>query len=130
MKPLDRPLLADENISPEVIRELRAQGRDICSVHDEGLTGAIDLTILQRAHKQGRVVLTHDSDFGTLAIHGGQPYVGIVYLRPGHISWPFVLEMLAAIDSTIDTVEEPFILVAERRSDSIRIRVRSAITAY
>jgi predicted nuclease of predicted toxin-antitoxin system len=31
-------------------------------------------------------VLTRDGDFGTLAIHAGEPVTGIVYLRPGHIS--------------------------------------------
>ena len=30
-----------------------------------------------------RFVLTHDSDFGTLAVHRGEAITGIVYLRPG-----------------------------------------------
>jgi hypothetical protein len=62
-------------------------------------------------------VLTHDRDFGTLAIHAGEPYFGIVYLRPGHISAEFTWRTIAAIESTVESVEPPFIVVAERRGD-------------
>jgi hypothetical protein len=30
-----------------------------------------------------RFVLTHDADFGTLAVHRGEAITGIVYVRPG-----------------------------------------------
>jgi predicted nuclease of predicted toxin-antitoxin system len=71
------------------------------------------------------VVLTHDRDFGTLAIHAGEPYFGIVYLRPGHISAEFTWRTIAAIESTVESVEPPFVVVAARRGDMVRIRVRS-----
>ena len=125
MRPLDFALLADENIHPELIERLRGQGKDIRSVHDERLVGASDIAILQRAQKQDRVILTHDRDFGTLAVHAGEPYFGIVYLRPGHISAEFTWRTIAAIESTVNHVDPPFIVVAERRNDVVRIRVRS-----
>lgn len=123
-RPLDFPLLADENIRPDVVTALAGLGRDVRTVHDENLTGASDLEILRRARSLGRVVLTHDSDFGRLAVQGGEPILGIICLRPGHISPPVVLETLAAIDSLQHDVEPPFILVAARRGDDVRIRVR------
>jgi predicted nuclease of predicted toxin-antitoxin system len=125
MKPLSRPLLADQNISREVIRLLREQGKDIRSLRDEDLMGANDSVILRRACEQKRVVLTHDSDFGTLAIHREEPYVGIIYLRPGHIATEFVMTTLATVDETVLTVQTPFIIVADCRNDSVRIRVRT-----
>ena len=91
MKPLDFPLLADENIHPDVVRALAAQGKDIRSVVTEGLTGKPDADVLHHAHAQGRVVLTHDSDFGALVYRSRQPFTGIIYARPGHISSAFVL---------------------------------------
>ena len=124
MKPLGFRLLTDENIHPGVVAELRKTGKNIRTVLEEGLGGADDASILRRAEEQGRVVLAHDSDFGTLAVHAGQPYVGMVYLRPGHISSAFVLEMIAAVESTTESVEPPFIAVAERRSNVVRIRIR------
>ncbi|MDX2055598.1 MAG: DUF5615 family PIN-like protein [Polyangiaceae bacterium] len=124
MKPLEFPILTDENIDPELAERLKSAGRDVRSVHDEGLVGAPDVEILARAHSLGRVVLTHDSDFGGLAIQAGQPYVGIVYLRPGHIESSFVFEIIAALDSATVDLGRPFILVAERRGDAVRIRLR------
>jgi predicted nuclease of predicted toxin-antitoxin system len=104
---------------------LRAAGKDVRTVHDEGLRGSSDLDVLRRARTQGRVVLTHDRDFGELVVHAGEPYIGIVFLRPGHISVSFVEKIIAAIESTTADVEPPFLVVAERRSDVVRIRVRS-----
>lgn len=70
-------------------------------------------------------MLTHDRDFGTLAIHAGEPYFGMVYLRPALIAAEFTWRTIAAIESTEGTVEPPFIVVAERRGDMVRIQVRS-----
>lgn len=124
MKPLGFPLLADENIQRDVILELIEQGKDICSIYDEDLTGASDLEVLRRAHSLGRVLLTHDSDFGALAIQAGEPVIGIIYIRPGHIEPSFVLETISAIEARDFDVQPPFIVVAERRQDIVRIRIR------
>jgi predicted nuclease of predicted toxin-antitoxin system len=125
MRPLDFPLLADENIHPDVVATLKAAGKDVRTVQDEGLLGSGDTSILKRAFQQHRVVITHDSDFGMLALYANEPHIGIIYLRPGHVSWTFVMEIVAAIESTIATVQTPFLLVAERRGDAVRIRLRN-----
>lgn len=83
-----------------------------------------DVEVLRHAHRQGRVVLTHDGDFGMLAYQGGEPLVGIIYLKPGHISPIFVLEMITAIEASSTDVDPPFVLVAERKDAMVRIRVR------
>jgi len=125
MNPLELPLLTDENIHPDVVQGLRAQGKDVRTVVDEGLGGSDDLTVLRRAYSMRRVVVTHDSDFGKLAIHVDEPYTGIVFLRPGHIYPSFVLEALATLEASSITVTPPFIVVVERKEDQIRVRVRS-----
>ena len=43
------------------------------------------MTSWWRRHRHRRVVLTHDGDFGTLALLGGRAAVGIIRVRPGHI---------------------------------------------
>jgi predicted nuclease of predicted toxin-antitoxin system len=125
MRPLDFPLLADENIQKEVVNALVARGKDVRSVLDEGLAGRDDIDILRAAHAQGRIVLTHDSDFGTLAYRMGEPFTGIVYLRPGHIAALFVLEILSAIDAADLDLRPPFLIVAERKEGAVRIRART-----
>jgi predicted nuclease of predicted toxin-antitoxin system len=124
MRPLDFPLLADENIHPGVVRALAAQGKDVRSVSTEGLMGKPDAEVLRYAYAQGRVILTHDSDFGTIVYRSRQPFTGIIYVRPGHISAAFVLETIAALGASTVEVTTPFLVVAERRNDSVRVKYR------
>ncbi|MFN8387403.1 MAG: hypothetical protein U0V48_09600 [Anaerolineales bacterium] len=48
----------------------------------------------------------------------------IIYLRPGHIQADFTLKTLEAIRDNAPEVTPPFILVAERTGDTVKIRVR------
>ena len=98
---------------------------DVMSVYDLNLNGSPDEHILSAALSQNRVVLTHDSDFGTLAIAAGLPVVGIVYLRPEHILSEFTNATLRSLlQSTVDLIP-PFVLVAVQKQNTLRIRVRS-----
>ena len=126
VKPLDFPLLSDENIAPGVVAGLRARGCDLRTAWDELLIGRPDVDVLDRATSQGRVVVTHDVAFGRFAIRAGTSFVGIVYLRPGHISAPFVLAVIDALRASTMDVQPPFIAVAERQETTVRVRVRTA----
>ncbi|WP_434048984.1 MULTISPECIES: DUF5615 family PIN-like protein [Sorangium] len=64
---------------------------------DEGMDGRGDVDLLRHAHREGRVTLTHDGDFGMLAYRGGEPFRGLIHLKPGHISSIFVLETPAIV---------------------------------
>jgi predicted nuclease of predicted toxin-antitoxin system len=124
VKPLAYPLLADENIHPEVVRALAAQGFDITSVRELNLKGSSDEAVLRVAHAQHRVVVTHDSDFGRLAIQSGAPFTGIIFVRPGHISASFVLDALLTMHRADIDANTPFMLVVERRGEIVRARLR------
>jgi len=124
MRPLDYPLLADENINPHVVEGLRDRGLTVQAATQVLAPGATDRDILEHAAQRGMVVLTHDSDFGTLVASGGRPYVGIIYLRPGHLNPDFVLGIVDQIQRVVPRADPPFILVAERRGDTVRIRLR------
>lgn len=126
MRPLDFPLLADENIHPDVIMFLRKNGCDIESIFDKSMQGATDKQILSYAYDNGKVVLTHDNDFGGLILFQEQPYIGLIYLRPGHIQANFTIETLQAIRTKPIEVNPPFILVAEHSGNTIRMRVRQS----
>jgi len=125
---LELPLLADENIHPGVIEGLHSRGHEVRTVVEEGLQGSDDLDILRRAHDQGRVIVTHDADFGALAIRAGEPVVGLIFLRPGNISPLIVLQMLDAIEAEAPTVVGPFLAVAQRTGRTVRVRVRQLDT--
>jgi len=127
MKLRDFPLLTDENISPVVVEYLRNEGFNVLDVTENGWQGDSDTEQLNRAYTDGRIVVTHDGDFGTLAVQNGQPLTGIFFVRPGHHD-PAVTAV------TIDTInvvlandpdlQPPFLLVAKRGAGQINIRVR------
>jgi predicted nuclease of predicted toxin-antitoxin system len=128
VKPLDWPILADENIDRRLVLLLRDAGLDLVTVVELGLAGSSDATVLETATSAGRVVLTQDADFGALAVHRGDPYVGILYLRPGDLRPQTAVEMLAALGRGEVAVEPPFIVVVQHRGDTTRIRIRTRAT--
>ncbi len=71
MKLRDFPLLTDENISPIVVEYLRNEGFDVLDVTENGWQGDSDFEQLNRAYSEGRIAVTHDGDFGSLAVLNG-----------------------------------------------------------
>jgi predicted nuclease of predicted toxin-antitoxin system len=70
--------LADETIHPAVIAFLSDAGYSVVTVRGVVLAGCADGVILEHAFQRSQVILTHDSDFGKLAIAAGQSIYGIV----------------------------------------------------
>ncbi len=93
MKLAQFKLLTDENIHRGVAERLRQRGFNVAEV---GLFGTTDVDLPRRAVSEDRVVVTHDQDFGTPTILGGESIVGIVSLRPGHIAPEFTMETIDA----------------------------------
>jgi predicted nuclease of predicted toxin-antitoxin system len=112
-------LIANENISSTVIRELRKRGHDVLSVK-ELMRSEKDPSILARAQSEKRVVLTHDKDFGELAFRCGLPaQCGVILLRlSGDSREGDNQRVLEALDSRSDW-EGPFTVVEQNR---IRMR--------
>lgn len=125
MKLRDFPLLTDENLDPDVVAHLRQLGFDVLDVVERGLQGSTDVELLRLATSQGRVVVSHDADFGTLAVLQNEPLVGIFYLRPGHIDPQFTVATIHAVLSIDPDVSPPFILVAKRAGNRVTVRVRA-----
>lgn len=124
MKWTDFPLLTDENVDPDVIAHLRQIGFEVGDVVESNLQGADDVDLLKLAVSQGRVIVTHDADFGTLAILKNEPLVGIVYLRPGHIDAKFTIESIDAVLQANPDLSAPFVLVVKRAGNNIKVRIR------
>lgn len=120
----DVRVLTDENVHPEVVSFLRAEGSDVRDVKEEGWTGMNDEGIVSRAEDEQRVIVTHDRDFGQMLIAQARLNIGIIYLRPGHIDPRFTIEMLQAL-LQYDRPDPPFIVVAERQEQQVKVRVRT-----
>ena|SRR6266481_2998400 len=76
-------LAADENFNMHILNGIlrRLPDADIRRVQDAGLAGAHDLTVLDWAAKEGRVLLTHDvstiTSFAYERIASGFPMPGV-----------------------------------------------------
>lgn len=120
------PLLADQNIHADVLRFLRGEGVDVVDVEQAGLVGADDAVLLAWGVSQGRVIVSHDADFGMLAIQGGAEYLGIVHLRPGHISPTVTIESVRQLLTLDVDSTPPFLVTVKRTGGSITVRIRHA----
>jgi predicted nuclease of predicted toxin-antitoxin system len=120
----DFRLLADENIHPAVVGFLRDEGFEVWDVKEHGLHGSDDESLLRLAFENSQVILTHDRDFGKLAVAQMRLTVGIVYLRPGHIDPEFTIQTLQTILNSELELQTPFIVVSQRNRDTVSIRVR------
>lgn len=103
---------------------MRGAGLDVAMLDERGLRGRDDAAVLRSAHAEARIIVTHDSDFGTLAMSAGLPVTGILYLRPGHIDVRFTIASLEAVLAGELAVTVPFIVVASRVGDAVNIRAR------
>jgi len=73
--------LADMGISPRTVAFLRTQGHDAVHLHEQGLDRLEDPAILEKARNEGRVLLTHDLDFGDLLAAAGTALPSVVIFR-------------------------------------------------
>jgi len=106
-------LLADESCAGSVILALREAGHDVLAI-TEVAQGASDDEVVRWAAKEGRVVITEDSDFGELVYARGSRSSGVVFVKfpnTARRGKPFaVVEAVAKLASKLQdsfTVVEP-----------------------
>lgn len=115
------PILADMNIAVPVVEFLRNSGVDIISVREKGWCSFTDSELLAKAFSAKRYILTHDSDFGMLAIFRNEPVWGIIFLRPGgNPPEQVIADLKELLDFKIDW--KPKSIVIYRKG---RLRIRA-----
>lgn len=97
--------LADENVPLASVRVLREAGHDVLSIA-ETAPGSDDRTVLWMAHRESRVLITLDTDFGGLIFREGsaRPSAVILFRLPrfdGAEPGRGVLELLASAGGEI-----------------------------
>jgi predicted nuclease of predicted toxin-antitoxin system len=73
--------LADMGLGRSTVAFLRAQGYDAVHLRDEGLQRLSDVEIVKKAVAEGRVVLTHDLDFGRIVAMSGATVPSVITFR-------------------------------------------------
>jgi predicted nuclease of predicted toxin-antitoxin system len=72
--------LADECVAGSVVARLREAGHDVTYVA-ELAPSTTDPDVTALAHREGRLLLTEDKDFGELVFRWNRPVPGLVLLR-------------------------------------------------
>jgi len=73
--------LADMGLARSTVAFLRAQGHDAVHLRDQGLQQLEDDEIVEKARVEGRVILTHDLDFGRIIAVGGDSVPSAITFR-------------------------------------------------
>ena len=97
-------ILADENISEQVVVRLRAAGQDVRWTKETD-RGEADPNLLELATRERRTLITYDKDFGALVNRDGMsaPH-GVILFRihsdvPDSVKTAFVASSVMAWDS-------------------------------
>ncbi len=96
--------LVDQNLSPRIVALLISEGHDAVHTSGLGLERATDETVLARARNDDRVVISADSDFGTILAATRAERPSVLYIRRSQ--GRRVAQLVQLIVGNLDLVEE------------------------
>lgn len=114
--------LIDNALSPTVGEELSRAGHDAVHVRDLGMAAASDEAIFDRAARELRIVISADTDFGTLLAARRQTTPSVILFRHGSQHRPAdqVALLSANLPQLQQALEQGSLIVIT--PDRIRIR--------
>jgi predicted nuclease of predicted toxin-antitoxin system len=114
--------LVDQNLSPLIAVGLSEAGYDAVHTRDLGLQRASDTVVLERAWAEGRVVVSADTDFGTLltASRADGPSVVLIRRTSDRSAHLLLALLLANLPAAEEALGEGAIVVLE--ADRVRVR--------
>lgn len=115
-------LLVDNALSPRLADGLRVAGHDVVHVRDIGLHSAADEEIFDFAVRDDRVVVSEDTDFGTLLSFRESEKPSFILLR--HMPDRTAAGLLRVLLLNIATVEADLASGAVVVIEPGRIRIR------
>jgi predicted nuclease of predicted toxin-antitoxin system len=115
-------LLLVMNLSPVLARLLSSRGHDVVHWSEVGDYRATDVTILAWASEQGRVLVTHDLDFGAVLADTEASGPSVIQIRVQDLLAPETAETIAsAIDVASPAIQRGAIVTIHEDRSRIRI---------
>jgi predicted nuclease of predicted toxin-antitoxin system len=111
-----------ENLPAEAADLLREAGHDAATVLEQGKSGKTDPNVAAVCEREGRPLVTLDTDFADIRTYPPDEYPGLFVLRLRHQDKPHVLDVLRRVLALLETEQLRGRLWIV---DEERVRVRS-----
>ncbi len=115
--------LIDNALSPIFAKIMREAAYDVLHVRDVNMHTCSDDDIFDFASKEGRIIVTADTDFGTILAIRNEKYPSVIIFRRTESLKPHELAslLLSNISSLSGSLQKGSIVIIEDK----RIRIRS-----
>lgn len=113
--------LLDENLPPSLALKLKALGYNARHVAEIGYINTDDYKILLLAEQSGEIILTHDTDYGTLLALHKMSTPSVILFRLEQLNTQILYDLLEA---NLDNLKEDLIAGAIIVIEEVGIRIR------
>lgn len=111
--------LLDESTNYQIAPHLRRLGHNVTAIGQDYPASLKDRVILEIAHRENRIVITNDRDFGEMVVRESLAHTGVMLFRLGSVTTQEFIQRLDVVLAEHADALGSFLVVSRTR---VRIR--------